>query len=119
MVLPCAKEGTQVSELAHGVQNVLGRGYISSSVVSFLFTLVVTSAGGTQSSDCYRAVACYVLTMPDLYRTCERELMRYIMAQAFPLTFSPLVLDLGLSLYQSRGVGGSMFMGKVIGLGMC
>jgi len=54
---------------------VLGRGYIYSSAISFLFTLLVTSAGGSQSSDLYKAVASYALTMPDLSRTCERELM--------------------------------------------
>ena len=89
MVLPCVNEGIQLSEkwLAHEVQNVLGMGYVFSSVVSFLFTLVDHSAGGTQSSVLSRAVACYVLTIPDLSRTCERELMWYTMAQAFPLTF--------------------------------
>lgn len=84
MVLPCVKEAIQLSEnwLAHGVQNVLGRGYVYTRVVSFLFMLVVTCAGGTQSSVLYGAV-----------------------------------LDLGLNLHQSRGVGGSTFVVAGIGLG--
>lgn len=68
---------------------VLERWYVYSSVVSFLFTLVTTNASGTQSSVLYRAVACYVLTIPDLSRTRERELMWYTMAQAFPMTLPP------------------------------
>lgn len=80
-------------------------GRVDSSVLSFLFTLVATSAEGKQSSVLYRAVACYVLTMPDLSRAHERKVMCYTMAQAFPLP-SPLILEFGLNFsWQFRGTG--------------
>lgn len=90
-------------------------GFVDSSVLSFLFILVDTSAEGKQSSVLYRAVACYVLTMPDLSRAHERKLMCYTMAQAFPLP-SPLILEFGLKFsWQFRG---TISMGASIGLGV-
>lgn len=63
-----------------------GDRFVCCSMVSFLFTVVDTSAGWIQSSALYRAVACYVLTTPDLSRTRESKLIQYTMAQAFPST---------------------------------
>lgn len=78
MVLPCVKELWKLT--CAWVTKCAGKGICLLQCGQFS-----VHTGGDRGNSMLRPLqSCYVLTIPDLSRTCERELMWYTMAQAFP-----------------------------------